>query len=80
MAWQQVRQFSTFLLKNQSQLLRIHRGNPLLRINQKSTFVKSFAKVHSLELHEAANKGLLEESKTLIKKGADVNACNSIGE
>ena len=87
MAWQQVRQFSTFLLKNQSQILRIRRGNLLLRINQKSNLVKTFSTtpttpilLSKLDLHETIDKGFFDLSKDLIQKGADIHAKNSSGQ
>ena len=84
MAWQQVRQFSTFLLKNQSQFLKIRRSNPLLRINQKITLVETFSTTpvlsSNLELHDAVNKGLFDESKKIIQKGANINATDPIGQ
>ena len=84
MAWQQVRHFSTFLLKNQSQFLKIRRGIPLLRVDQKSTLVKTFSTTSvlssNLELFEAVNEGLFDQSKKLIQKGANIHATDAIGQ
>ena len=84
MAWQQVRHFSTFLLKNQSQFLKICRGIPLLRVDQKFTLVKTFSTTpvlpSNLELYEAVNEGLFDQSKKLIQKGANIHATDAIGQ
>ena len=84
MAWQQVRHFSTFLLKNQSQFLKIRRGIPLLRVDQKSTLAKTFSTSSvlssNLELFEAVNEGLFDQSKKLIQNGANIHATDAIGQ